>query len=56
MRKQFTKLISGVEVWNNFIFVWAEEQFAVFLLDEEDLEEKMKYEDKHKIKKQRDLV
>ena len=39
MRRQFTKLITGIEIWNNFAFVWAEEQFRLFLLDEENLEE-----------------
>ena len=39
IRRQFTKLISGIEIWNNFVLAWAQEQFALTLLDEEDLEE-----------------
>ena len=39
LRKNFSDLITGIDVWNNFVFAYAGKEFCVFLLDEEDLED-----------------
>lgn len=39
LRKHFSDLITGTEVWNNFVAAYSKQELVLFLLDEDDMSE-----------------